>query len=433
LCVSVLALVAAGCSATATVELTGAPLPDTTGAVSTDPTAPREAPEPAQPSEPADPSDETEPAAPSDDSEAAAGGALFELEGDLPLTTAEVNELILFIENETGRAFLRPPVIVGQSTEEFFAGLADDVLDFEAEAEPEVRVLQALGLTDQGVNEVVDLFSDLLTSPEGILGYYDPEPDKLYVPNDSLADDEFRALMVHELTHALDGQHADLGLLEDLINQGDETGNYEPVTGLQAVAEGRATSVENRWRNENNAPQEIPDDLGAAEEVPPALLLELSVPYAFGEQFIEARGGASQTWELLTDPPQSSEEFIAPFGADGEAVIDVATPEADGPVLQEFVFGASDLLVWLLGESLEPQPALIFPTLTAIDGWAGGKAVVWGDDTETCVRIAIAADSASDLAEIETAIQIWADGDAARTVVLDGDLVVATSCGPFAP
>lgn len=360
------------------------------------------------------------------------GDAQFVVRGELPLSTQEVNELISFIEQDTGRPFLRPPVIVAQSGEAFTQGLEESLGDFEAESDVSVRSLQALGLTDQGVGEVTQAFQNLLLSPEGVLGYYDPVPDELYVPVDTDGDDAFRSLLVHELTHALDGQYADLTVLDALVEAGDETGNYEPVVALQAVAEGRATSVQNRWMAENGVTQEVPDDLGAIEDVPPAMVLSLSIPYAFGEQYIESQGGAAATWDLLEAPPASSEVFMVAFGdASDEPIIDVATPTADGPILDEAVYGSADILTWLLGESLEPDPSLLFPTILAIDGWAGGRAVLWGDETESCMRIAIAADSDGDLNEIEEATRLWAANGTGRTVQVENGLVVVTGCAPY--
>ena len=410
-------LVLSACKSTATVEMMD-------GAETTDETA-QDAP--ADTSQPSDSPPEDLASVPEDD-------AKFVVRGELPLSTEEVNALISFIEEDTGRSFLRPPVIVAQSGDAFTEGLATDLGDFEAEAEISVRSLQALGLTDDGVAEVAQAFEDLLLSPEGVLGYYDPVPDELYVPVDTDGDDAFRSLLVHELTHALDGQHADLTALQDLVEAGDETGNYEPVVALQAVAEGRATSVQNRWMAENGVVQEVPDDLGAIENVPPAMVLSLSIPYAFGEQYIEAQGGAAATWDLLDTPPASSEIFMVTFGdASNEPIIDVPTPAADGPILDEAVYGAADILTWLLGESLEPDPTLLFPTIIAIDGWAGGQAVLWGDDAESCMRIAIAADSANDLNEIEEVTRLWAANGSGRTVEVDNDLVVVTGCAPYRP
>jgi len=363
-------------------------------------------------------------------------GALFEVRGDLPLTIDEMNELVQYVEAETGREFLRPPMIVAQSSEAFQAGLADDIDDFEDDAEASVRWLQALGLTTDGVAEVSQSFINLLSSPAGVAGYYDPEPDELYVPIDALGDDDFRSLMVHELTHALDGQYVDLNVLDRLIEEGEQTGNYEPVSALQAVAEGRASAVQSRWMRANGVVETPPDSLdalAAIEAVPPALVLELVLPYQFGEQFIEGNGGPAETWDLLENPPPSSEDFMVPFGAPGQTIVELPAPEAEGPIIRDVVFGANDVFVWLLGQSLEPDPNTIFPTFTAINGWAGGRAVVWGDDTQSCIRIVLAADTDSDLEELLVAIQPWADQSEAREASLVDDRIIATGCAPFQP
>ncbi|MEL7157622.1 MAG: hypothetical protein AAFN30_13600, partial [Actinomycetota bacterium] len=63
----------------------------------------------------------------------------FELEGELPLNTAAVNDMLAFIEAETGREFRYAPTIVAQSTADYEAGLAEQfgegVEEFRAEAE----------------------------------------------------------------------------------------------------------------------------------------------------------------------------------------------------------------------------------------------------------------------------------------------------------
>lgn len=389
--------------------------------------------EPADPPDPAEPADPAEEASGEEAPGGVSGEPQFELMGDISLATEDLNSLVAFVEDEAGRDFLRPPVIVAQSTDEFTAGLLPDVEDLQADSETSVRTLQALGLTDKGVAEVTAAFEALLLSPEGVLGYYDPESDAVYVPNDALADDDFRSLLVHELTHALDGQHADLSRLRTLSEEALETGDWEPVGALQAVGEGRATAVQNAWMNENGVVQLVPDDLGAIAEVPPAMMLSLSLPYVFGEVYILSKGGPANTWDLLDNPPPSSEVFLIPGTSESEPIIDVAAPQAEGEILEEIVFGGSDLLVWLLGESLEPDPALLLPTVSAVDGWAGGRSVLWGDDRESCVRIALVADSEADLLEIEEAIAIWAADDADRSVERDGDQVIATGCAPYVP
>jgi len=340
--------------------------------------------------------------------------------------------LISFIEQEAGRPFIDRPIIVAQTTDEFVAGLAESLEDLEEDADKTVRFLQAIGLTDKGVSAVTTSIKELLVSPQGILGHYDPDTAELYVPIDALGGNDFRALLVHELTHSLDGQYRDLTILEDLIDQGDESGDYELVAALQAVVEGRATWIENRWRRENNAPQTVPDLEGPILEIPPAIALDLSVPYAFGELYIDSEGGAQNTWDLLQEPPPSSESFIA-LGSAEEEIVDVPTPPADGPILDETTMGARDLLVWMLGDSLDPDPAKLLPTLLAVDGWAGGRSVLWGDETESCLRVSFVADSDRDLDEIAEVLEIWVAESPGRTLDNDGTTVTATGCAPYVP
>jgi|GEM_PF-6396267 len=204
--VVVLALVATSCRANADVTITDAARTQADAGSAPAADSDNSSPDGNEPSENV-PSESSEPETPERDT--ASGEALFEVRGELPLSTGEVNELIEFIQDDTGRDFLRPPVIVAQSSEEFFAGLSEDVGEFQEDAEITVRSLQSLGLTNQGVQEVADAFIELLLSPDGILGYYDPEPDELYVPVDTEGDDDFRSLLVHELTHALDGQYVE--------------------------------------------------------------------------------------------------------------------------------------------------------------------------------------------------------------------------------
>ena len=114
-------------------------------------------------------------------------------------------------------------------------------------------------------------------------------------------------------------------------------------------------------------------------------------------------------------------------------IVDVPTPDAAGPVLDEVVYGAADVFVWLLGESLEPSPELVLPTFEAIDGWAGGRAVLWGDETQSCTRIALAGDSSDELADIRDAVDLWVQAGDNRSVETDGELTIVTGCAPFVP
>lgn len=369
----------------------------------------------------------------------------YVLEGELDFGVEEINGFLSFIEEETGRDFLYPPRIVAQDLVTFEEGLApseDDLQEAAHDIEIMGRYLQALGLTDLGHQDLSATYIAGMSSSDVLGGYYDPDTDAIYIPDTardgSDAQQElFQAVLVHELVHALDGQHVDLGRVIEGMEALVEAEEFETVTALRAVVEGRATSVQWRWMADN-APAIMAGgladmDMGLAAEMPPAIMLDMDLAYSFGSQMIEANGGPAETWDLYDNPPASSELVLFPGTSADEAIIDVPMPLADGPVLVDAEFGASDLLVWLLGESIAPTPDLLYPALGAAEGWAGGSMVMWGDESETCVRVAMVADSAPDLSEIEAAISRWAGDHADRTIVTMGDTIEVTGCSPYLP
>lgn len=365
--------------------------------------------------------------------EAAEAEPRFELEGELPLTTAEVNDMLTYIEAQAGREYLYPPTIVAQERSDYEVGLEamfeDQVTDFVDEVENMARFYQALGLTDQTPDELTETIVGLMTSADGINGYYDPEVDALYVPVDALSDGLFRSLLVHELVHALDGQHVDLAqIIDDIAADPDNT---ELNFGRTAVVEGRATAIQLAWMQANGVvptPQDLSEDVRAA---PPAFLNALTLPYGFGAGWVTANGGAAGTWDAFDNPPTSSEHVLFPDTPTDEAVVEVPIPDAEGPVLDSGPWGAADLLVWLLSETAQPGQAEVMRGLVAADGWAGGSVVLWGDDSESCVRASVAADSDADLAELQAAIGAWVNKGDGRDVERTGDIITVTGCTPF--
>lgn len=357
----------------------------------------------------------------------------FDLEGELPLTTAEVNDMLAFIEEQTGREFLYKPQIVAQTQVDYEAELeahiGDQITDFENEAEVTARLYQALGLSEQSPQELSDAVIEVMTSADGINGYYDPETDALYVPTDALDDGVFRSLLVHELAHALDSQHVDLGRVITAMEESPD--DDELNFGRTAVVEGRATAIQFAWMQANGVVPDAGTLPASLEAVPPAFLNALTLPYNFGASWVMANGGPAATWDAFDSPPATSELVLFPTTPADEAVIEVATPAADGPVIDSAPWGAASLLVWLLSEDLEPTQAEVATGLAAADGWAGGAMVLWGDGAESCVRIVMATDGPDDLAEMETALTTWTEAGEGRTVTTAGTEVTVTGCAPF--
>lgn len=364
----------------------------------------------------------------------------FELKGDgeLPIDQAEVNSLVAFVEDETGRDFQRPPVVVVQNAETFAAGLlpADQAEEDEARAEADLlaHTYRALDLGDQSGPELFDDITAFATSPEGIGGYYDPETDELYVPADFDSSSEaeidgFRSLLVHELTHALDGQYADLSLL--LENVEDAADPFlDEVFADRAVVEGRATAVQLRFNIAEAITPESPD---LDFDVPNAYVLTLVQPYQSGAQWVEGQGGPAETWDAVGQAPATSESML--FGRPDDEAITVEAPSIDGTVLAEGSIGATGLFLWLTGDNLIPGPEL-GPAIEAADGWGGDAYVLWSDDTQSCVAVNIVGDEQTDTDEIEAAFSAWADiepdNGGSRGVEVGSEFLTITSCGPAA-
>lgn len=161
----------------------------------------------------------------------------------------------------------------------------------------QVQWLVLLGLAPDGF-EMLRALGSLLD--EQLAGFYDPQEDVLFVT----ADTADRMTLVHEVVHALQDQHFDLG------KRMREAKTSDALSSLQILAEGDATS----------AMLEIPRDHGASAAaaaaafnnvgaffaeatptevpVPPILKRGLIAPYLDGFSLIEGLRGRGD-WQAV--------------------------------------------------------------------------------------------------------------------------------------
>lgn len=364
----------------------------------------------------------------------------FELVGDIALDTAEVNELVAFVELTTGRDFVRPPVIVSQSPEEFAAQLIELTPEEEAEALDQsallARAYQVLGLSDQTPTELFSNIQTFAASPDGVLGYYDPDSDELYVPNlldpDANVDD-FRGLLVHELTHALDGQYVDLAAVLDNV-EADADAFFDSAFGDRALVEGRAVAVQQLFIEAEGITPAVPPV--PEYDVPLAYVSSLVLPYQVGGGWVMGNGGPAGSWDLYDEELPTSEAML--FGTTAGDEVEVTAPAASSeaaalPVIDDGTVGATGIFVWLAGDEVGAGPA-VTAAIDAAMGWGGDGYVLVGDDETTCIAATFVGDTEADLAEIESAFTTWADDaptTATRTVSSDGETVTVEGCAPF--
>lgn len=340
---------------------------------------------------------------------------------------ALVEELQAFVADARGLDFLEPVEVEladGAAFEsrllEDFEENADDIADAEV-------FYKALGLLDPEVDLVAALRAVI---SQLVLGFYDEETGDLVVRGRSLTP-LVRKTIVHELVHALDDQHFDLGR-DEYDDRKDEI-----ATGFGAVVEGNASRIDQQWLDEQ--PADVQEQAEAEERAvgegfdvgafPEILLFELTAPYELGRIFVEAivgERGERAVDAALRDPPTTSEQVLfPPLYTERQPRIEVPQPPADGEIVDDGVVGA---LFWFglftTGETtIPPQDAF-----RAIQGWGGDWAVTWQDGDAACVRVDIVGDTQQDTDEMEEALRAWAEDSAAAAVSIVDERVRLDSC-----
>lgn len=308
---------------------------------------------------------------------------------------------------ERGLAF-KEPVDVKLVDDAAFRVLAGEVDEEDRQELVNAEaVLRAMGLLDSDVDleAVVKSFSE-----EAILGFYDPESKELVVRGTSPTP-FVRAVLVHELTHALEDQHFDLNR-EEL---GDEA-----TVGFDALAEGSALRIEERYRRslskEDRAEvEQAEEDLASAasKDIPEVIQFAFGFPYAYGPELVKTivrAGGQARLDAAFASPPSSSEHVLEPRRyLRGDAPRSVAPPQADRAAFDDGEIGQL-FLVLLLQVELNDDAAL-----DAAKGWGGDRYVAWRQGRRICVRMTFVMDTPQDTAELVDALAEWAgarDGDA---------------------
>ena len=323
-----------------------------------------------------------------------------------------VPSLQAFVERERGLAFKEPVDVTLLDDDAFEARLGEDEDEDLEELRDAEAVLRAMGLLDEGT-DLVETVREVTAA--SVLGFYDPTTDELVVRG-AAPTPYVRVVLVHELLHALEDQHFDL----DRSDLGDEA-----FLGFQALAEGSAVRIEERYRDSLSARDRV--SLGAEEirqaaqmptDVPRVVEALFGFPYAYGPDLVDAvvgAGGASRLDAAFAAPPASSEHVLDPRSyLRGDEPRAVSVPAADGPAFDDGEIGELFLLLMLDAE-LGNRDAV-----AAADGWGGDRYVAWTDGARTCVRMDFVMDTERDTAELADALGRWAGERSGR----------ATASGP---
>lgn len=328
---------------------------------------------------------------------------------------AGVLRIQLAVEDARQRSFLDPVQAEPLSRKELNAKLLS-LFDLSFPDDLYARrsaAWQTIGAIPEDIS-IRDALEEFGTSQ--VVGFYVPSTKELYFIG--TADPGFVSgvTLAHELTHALDDQHFDLGRLDDLEAACSDE-RYQAALG---VVEGSAQFFAYRVALTAFTPEEA---LKALEELPGAALtgspdltpfirdLELW-PYFAGRAFVErrnAQGGIASIDEALRRFPVSTEQVIHPDRYPGDRPRKVEVPDA-GPALGG---GWDDIDVMDVGEAwletlLEVQldPGSVEG---AAAGWDGGRYRAWSDGTDAAVTLGTIWDSPGDADEFAAALRRLAD------------------------
>ena len=285
------------------------------------------------------------------------------------------------VEALRGLRFRRPvPVAIVSPARARREGLADfDRRQPPARQRANEELLELLGLLPAGT----DLRAvEASVFEEQVAGYYDPHRKRLALVRGAGVDD---VTLAHELTHALEDQHADL----ERLGSG---GGDDASTAQQALVEGSATVVMERYAMRWPSDAPLGDALAGLTQVtgarplPQYVARSLVFPYLQGEAFVQALVRADDDgWKLVdlaerTRPPISTAEILQPLRwlrAEQPAPVSLVASErvlrtAGGwRRLAGSTLGAEDVAA-LLSPSSGPLAAR---RLTA--GWRGGRYALW--------------------------------------------------------
>lgn len=218
-----------------------------------------------------------------------------------------------------------------------------------------------------------------------LAGYYDPDRKTMFLIAD-LSRLEAEVTLAHELVHALQDQHYDLGpRLKYRKNANDAQ------AALHCLAEGDATSLMLDYTLESSGVQafSIPDgrlrlEIAASMAMSPDLASfprvlreSLVAPYVDGVLFVHAlrrRGGWDLVDRVWKDPPATTEQVLHLDKLDarepGESVPDPRPPRGNWSTLHTEVYGEQGVRIAF--EEWLPRRVAV----AAARGWAGDHAAV---------------------------------------------------------
>ncbi|MEX2621940.1 MAG: hypothetical protein WD250_17130 [Egibacteraceae bacterium] len=283
------------------------------------------------------------------------------------------------------------------------------------------RMLETLGLLPPGT----DIAAALRTIyDETLIGFYVPAEERLYVNQSAeVMTPGNRWASAHEVSHALQDQHFDLGGLLDV-----EVGALDQELARTSLVEGDAVITQVTWAQRfltSDEQAQLGDDTGPIGVSPegrlfPYVVARFVFPYEAGPEFVAAllaAGHLEAVDEALRHPPTTSAQILHPQRyLDGIEAVDVpmAADPGDGwdPGRRD-EFGEFDLRQLL-------DPVGVERAADLATGWAGGQARSFTRGADTAVGVGLVFDTAEQAGALCAALPVWWAASADGTIRGDG-------------
>ncbi len=227
----------------------------------------------------------------------------------------------------------------------------------------------------------------------GVAGLYDPDTKEfLILQSDTELDSSHESTFAHEYQHFLQDYHFDLVNLQEQAEEYSDSsravvflaeGDAEFFSSMYTEA---GTLLDDPTTNPLEDEQDIEEILS---QIPLVVLLEISAPYAIGQQFVLtvfSMAGYEEVDNAFRNPPESTEQIIhaEKYFSDeryAEVRLDTTILGEGWTVQSNDRLGEFFLLLW--GQSLcgiECVQRSFIAILSGGDGWNGDNALLLQND-----------------------------------------------------
>ena len=341
---------------------------------------------------------------------------------------AEIAPIVSFVEDARGLRFKHPVYLDLIAADEYASRMGQQATPDDAGATARAK--------DR--SDIVDAFgfavgyegsADIDQSADSTRGTYSPTTDRISLRGTELTPG-LRAVLAHELTHALQAQHFDMRL-----------GGPDDFT-KRSIAEADAMRVEQAYLDSLDPAERSAatsengfDSTEAAQlaRVPWPMIEFRFAPYWLGPTLVQGavqRGGNAAVDALLRELP-SENELISPWRRPGAAALanDTAAPPAPAVPEGATVVQPSSPIAMI--QALVMLDAWLPWAMArgALDHWSTGSYTAYrrAADNTLCLSVVTAFDGAPD--GFATAVGWWAIASGSTaTPVIDGHTVTFQAC-----